>query len=76
MEWQPIETAPRDGTHIWVYMEECQIEAWWDGEEWYCVRLALHGCGYCSWRDHASSRDDAPTHWMPLPDPPQSEVEA
>lgn len=63
--WQPIETAPKDGTHILAYMDDAAIEAWWDQRYgWECVVMSSHGCGCCG-----SSNDD-PTHWMPLPPKP------
>lgn len=78
-DWQPIETAPKDGTHILAFMEGAVIEAWWEdmsyGEpdragmgEWECPRLSSHGCGCCC------STNDWPTHWMPLPTPPTEET--
>lgn len=76
-EWQPIETAPKDGTHILAYMENAVIEAWWEDTsygnpeyegrgEWECPNLSSHGCGCCS------IFNDAPTHWMPLPHAPEA----
>ena len=69
MDWQPIETAPKDGTRILVYMEGAIIEAWWEdgysGGEWDCVSMSSHGCGCCR------STNDAPTHWVPLPAKPE-----
>jgi hypothetical protein len=64
-QWQPIETAPKDGTPILVYMEESIIEAEWKYEQWWPVVLPSHGCGCCS------HDNDEPTHWMPLPEPPK-----
>ena len=58
--WQPIETAPRDGTTIWCYWPGIygrQGVGWfvWDEfEEW--TTPTVH-YGY-------------PTHWMPLPAAP------
>ena len=58
--WQPIETAPRDGTTIWCYWPGIygrQGVGWfvWDEfEEW--TTTTVH-YGY-------------PTHWMPLPAAP------
>ncbi len=78
-EWQPIETAPRDGTHVLLYAEKATTEAWWDKEgffwdyvreeagygKWELVRLSPHGCGCCS------SELTSATHWMPLPEAPK-----
>ncbi|CAB4164350.1 Domain of unknown function DUF551 [uncultured Caudovirales phage] len=69
-EWQPIETAPRDGTNVLAY---CPVEhevdnnfyirtVFFDETEWRCED-DLQGCT-CN-----------PTHWMPLPPPPATEKE-
>lgn len=59
--WQPIETAPKDGTTLWVldelYGKPWHYECNWNGIEWY------HGFGV-AWPDAR------PTHWRPLPAPP------
>ena len=72
--WQPISTAPKDGTLIdlWVINDmgkghrvpRCDWDSWND-----CWR---------QWPDTDSSYNDAmyddehPTHWMPLPSPPEA----
>mgnify|MGYP001590466088 CR=1 FL=1 len=62
MDWQPIETAPRDGRQLlfWSRHGFCEVlrrDHWgWMNEG---------GEGY----DDAS---DTLTHWMPLPAPPAS----
>lgn len=68
-QWQPIETAPRDGTDIWVYSSDGQFQANWDEEfqYWRPVHLPSNGCGCCG------SDNDPPTHWMHLPTPPKTE---
>jgi hypothetical protein len=62
-EWQPIETAPKDGTEILVYHNECcSVREWGkndDGDEIWLPRI----------------RGFFPTHWMPLPNPPKQEKE-
>ena len=71
-EWQPIETAPREGSPFLgaVY--------WADTGEWEILRMA--------WNETAGRFGDAtyapfihdqeqPTHWMPLPEPPKVEKE-
>ena len=67
-EWQPIETAPKDGTEVFLWTEEKPniVVAYWDTYE---------GSGW--WRfsesvlsDIAGEVENA-THWMPLPEPPK-----
>jgi len=63
-EWQPIETAPKDGRRILVYAEtwpEIAVAEWRD------KGITLEG-----WRLHPfNDIDPEPlTHWMPLPEPP------
>ena len=64
-EWQPIETAPKDGTtHILVLDDGwfC-ISAWWDDSE-------RNEGGQC-WKSSQWHSWLTPTHWMPLPEPPK-----
>lgn len=63
-EWQPIETAPKDGTEVlgyWPRAVACSPDAY-DVVRW-------HGG---EWRDRFDddSKFSAPSHWMPLPAPP------
>ena len=61
-EWQPIETAPKDGTDFLAYSDACNVYgvAYWN---------TFHHAGYLVCND--SARDFFnPTHWMPLPPPP------
>lgn len=58
MEWQPIETAPKDGTKILVFMA-CEHEIF--------ASRYTHGCWQTGvWK----SPPPHFSHWMPLPDPP------
>ena len=63
-EWQPIETAPRDGTAIlgWDGQKQSTAEWYETGEYW---SLCVMG----AW---AEDSEWWPTHWMPLPAPPVS----
>jgi hypothetical protein len=61
--WQPIETAPKDGTPVLGFMPKYyqgkggQSVILWFGNDWSDMRA--HSC--------------EPSHWMPLPAPPSSE---
>ena len=75
MEWQPIETAPKDRTHILVYFGTMGIwQVSWtepascDWEIW-CTDDNKHGP--YALRGYNDTGPRAPTHWMPLPEPPQ-----
>lgn len=65
MKWMPIETAPKDGSRIITYDgSEVRENRWFNFD--------VTGCfpgsdAYCRWHPQES-----PTHWMPLPEPPQS----
>ncbi len=60
--WQTMDTAPRDGTYIFVGFRSP------DGY-WNCDMTKWDGDG---WWQH---RQRNPTHWMPLPTPPQDKKE-
>ena len=63
MEWQPIETAPKDGAWVFLYWPTMSISA-------YPAVGHSHGDEY-GWetvnRDYG---EVYPTHWIPLPEPP------
>lgn len=77
--WQPIETAPKDGTVIWACLNyhddfgaEQRAIRWsrrWDGDEF------TWAWAWCSNRNSERCREDIPTHWMPLPTPPALDAE-
>lgn len=60
MEWLPIESAPRDGTLVFLYEpHSC-------GGFMFVGVLALDGV----WRNNLDLEVQNPTHWMPLPPTP------
>lgn len=82
-EWQPIETAPKDGTPILLgyFRENLDGSIYQEGgapvvAQWIPTKkLADDGAGinWVARRERLrSSRSFSPTHWMPLPDPPES----
>jgi hypothetical protein len=67
-EWQPIETAPKDGTSLLL---------WWPAHQQLAADPRVIGYwkpSYHCWQagNYFCPRDIAPTHWMPLPPPPVS----
>lgn len=59
MIWQPIDTAPRDGTKILG----CEAH---DGEPY----LQVIEWGQFGWVFADGEYGMFPTHWMPIPEPP------
>ena len=61
-KWKPIETAPKDGTIVLLYEPREPIDSHtievgaFNCEDWYCLMFT-----YTIY----------PTHWMPLPEPPE-----
>ncbi len=64
MEWQPIETAPKDGTTILICKPGMKTPwmAKWEEMRRAPDRWSAIGLGRCPFD---------PTHWMPLPSPPE-----
>lgn len=76
MEWQPIETAPR-GEPVLVCWAECLdfkgtievacLNEWIDPKTSIVDEILWDGLG----DDHPYWNHGDPTHWHPLPDPPE-----
>ena len=63
-DWQPIETAPMDGTEVLLFgdrFDSAYLCAFHDGEWKYAGRYP----------DCWDGGIVNPTHWMPLPAPPK-----
>ena len=78
MNWQPIETAPKDEHNLLGNCREVFLGAWHSSTDyylksgWYPVEEEYkfdNARDYCG--IHAVM-EIHPTHWMPLPDPPQA----
>jgi hypothetical protein len=64
--WQPIETAPRDGTVILGCQGWCiEVTAYHKGTQPYHRKEAWVVAN----DDEGYAQDFKPTHWMPLPNP-------
>jgi hypothetical protein len=86
-EWQPIETAPKDGRHMLLAYRN-RLNKWrtiigsWESfptDEFDDDDLEImSGAAWyeASWvNEQALKLEEAPTHWMPLPSAPSDEVE-
>lgn len=69
MNWQPIETAPKDGTSILAWRRD-----WKEGPRFVQWRLNRRTCT-TFWNDPVENDDyeneeNPPTHWFELPETP------
>jgi hypothetical protein len=70
MEWQPIETAPKDGIEPIIVGRGRKgsgvrgvTQARWDGSRWMAYTFPMEGAQPIEFV--------APTHWQPMPRPPR-----
>lgn len=71
MTWQPIETAPKDGTPIMLFATAEGFDAPVVTVGWLTVsRRWIEGTFYPN-----TPTTLIPTHWMPLPAPPATPAE-
>jgi len=74
MEWQPIETAPKDGTEIVLWCENCNSlihQAKWIRDNWREYRIGGFDC--MDW--YQLEPYEKPSHWMIII-PPNAEHQA
>ena len=66
-EWQPIETAPKDGSRFLAF-HDGHVDFW----HWQDFKDG--GKAPVGWRNFVYVYPDGgniPSHWMPLPEPPK-----
>ena len=66
MNWRPIETAPKDGTPILVWVRKHQE----------VLIVFYEERGKFCWREYPEGdrwNKNLVTHWQPLPEPPEEE---
>jgi hypothetical protein len=73
-QWQPIETAPKDGTVILInnpnkYGPNKKPYKYQVLMAWYYTRKYEQGT--IEYWDTFNNCHPKPTHWMPLPEPPK-----
>lgn len=73
-EWQPIETAPKDGRHILLfapgYRPDINPPDYYVAQWRYGMWSLVHAGGYAV----DALLDEEPSHWMPLPNPPSANL--
>lgn len=68
--WQPIESVPKDGTKVLLgrFVKECQCgRSSFIEVDWYRQQGEASYTGFGRFSLHWP-----PTHWMPLPPPPET----
>jgi hypothetical protein len=76
MDWQPIKTAPKDGTEFiaWGYyngtIDSMPSGPTWTGLRWWVDHQYPKGIWSQTLPGPMRSGSFHPTHWMPLPAPP------
>ena len=71
-QWQPIETAPRDGTRILLFSQKYGPSTghWSEQKELQEGYFPVEG----HWKMHSVlNKEEKPTHWMPLLEPPKED---
>jgi hypothetical protein len=78
-EWLPIETAPKDGTSVDLWIVDgyrladvrftVPVESLGESPCWCEYTTDFHGYG--DWGIYPIGREIVPSHWMPLPEPPK-----
>lgn len=60
MEWQTIDTAPKDGTIVLLYTASGDYD------------IGHHEEGWPAWLNESEFIQIEPIYWMPLPPPPNA----
>jgi hypothetical protein len=81
--WQPISTAPKDGTQMILTNGAVVAQGWWEHQEPYSreqrdidghyIDQQEHD-GFDGWLDCEGGMQPDPTHWQPLPAAPQAQA--
>ena len=72
-EWQPIETAPKDGTRVLVFGfgDDFEVVRWTPDAGLIAPGLPFNRTGAWKTSQDGWLLPNEVTHWMPLPPPPQ-----
>jgi len=75
--WQPMDTAPKDGTWVLVYDDGVQVVAkyMWQNNWLWATHLDVSDWHWATHLDasegHKVYQTCVPSRWMPLPNPPE-----
>ncbi len=73
-EWQPIETAPKDGRSVLTarrYGASAMVViSRWETQKYHCKPRPYWSCAEERYLGIQWAREVPPTHWMPLPPHP------
>lgn len=72
--WLPIETAPKDGTEVILYAPDDGVySGWFDTWDDFMISKKNISGWVTDWNDEFQVANNCidPTHWQPLPEPPQ-----
>lgn len=76
-EWQPIKTAPKDGTAVWIVINGQPYIGYYDPPNYFGPGQWFAKASFRRRRDMSDdiygtyAHGVEPTHWMPLPEPPK-----
>lgn len=76
-DWRPIETAPRDGTCVLLLITNSKRRistGRWDSQEYHKKPRPFWHVDMWSFGGPETHRGVQPTHWQPLPGPPEREA--
>lgn len=71
MEWQPISTAPKDGTAVLTYGTLHGDYGYTEDEKIITLAYCVSGTWICQ-KSNRYSSGYTPTHWISLPPPPKT----
>ena len=75
-DWQPIETAPRDGTPFLAWAKGFLQDELGPTEDWVPSRALVTEWRAFAFRCAETGNTFEFTHWMPLPPPPEQTEES
>lgn len=75
MKWEPIETAPKDGSSLllWEQYSTSPFVGYWHGDNWHVSHEHVDAEGGWDGAYVVDKLSMPITHWAQLPPPPEAE---